>query len=186
MDFERSNTNPLLQIRPMSHNEHTGRRTKKAIPSAISVPSSSMDPSQVASPRISSAVFRAIYQTIIFPRAQIRLAVAAARTLGLVGLRPEVDALSLLARSQVPWAGLVDGQFLRDGSEELLYVLACLGGRLKEEEAGFAGVLLGVGGGDGALVGGFGHEIELVAGKGDDNVLVGLALEFLDPGFCLV
>ena len=114
------------------------------------------------------------------------LAVAPARALSLVSLRPQVDALSLLARSQVPGSRLIDRQFLRDSSEELLYVLARLGGRLEEEEAGFVGVLLGVGGGDSALVGGFGHEIELVAGEGDDDVLVGLALEFFDPGFCLV
>lgn len=37
--------------------------------------------------------------------------------------------------------------------------------------------------GDGALVGLFGDEIELVAGEGDDDVFVGLALEFFDPGF---
>ena len=92
----------------------------------------------------------------------------------------------MLAGPEVPGAGLVEGQFLCDGGEELADVLACLGGGLEEKKAGLAGVLLGVGGGDGALVGGFGHEIELVAGKGDDNVLVGLALEFLDPGFCLV
>ena len=114
------------------------------------------------------------------------LAVAPTRPLSLVRLRPEVNALSLLARSQVPGSRLVDGQFLRDSREELLHVLACLGRRLEEEEAGFAGVLLGVGGGDGALVGGFGHEIEFVAGEGDDNVFVGLALEFFDPGFCFV
>jgi len=133
--------------------------------------------------RISSVVF-AIYQTnISLPPT---LAVAPTRPLSLVRLRPEVNALSLLARSQVPGSRLVDRQFLRDGSEELLHVLACLGRRLEEEEAGFAGILLGVGGGDGALVGGFGHEIEFVAGEGDDDVLVGLALEFFDPGFCFV
>jgi len=137
--------------------------------------------------RIPSAVF-AIYQTIIFPffPSPKALAVAPARALSLVSLRPKVNALSLLARSQVPRSRLVDRQFLRDSSEELLHVLACLGRRLEEEEAGFAGVLLGVGGGDGALVRGFGHEIEFVAGEGDDDVLVGLALEFFDPGFCFV
>jgi hypothetical protein len=116
----------------------------------------------------------------------VRLAVAPAWALSLVGLRPQVDALSLLAGSQVPWAGLVDWQLLGDSCEELLDVLARLGGRLEEEETGLAGVLLGVGGGNGALVGRFGNEIELVAGKGDDDVLVGLALEFLDPCLCLI
>jgi hypothetical protein len=46
--------------------------------------------------------------------------------------------------------------------------------------------LLGVGGGDGALVGGLGDQIELVAGEGDDDVLVCLALELLDPCFRLI
>ncbi len=121
-----------------------------------------------------------------YNQTHVRLAIAAPRTLSLIGLRPQVDTLSLLAWSQVPWTSLVDRQLLRNGCEELLYILARLGGRLEEEETGLAGVLLGVGGGDGALVGGFGNEIELVSGKGDDDVLVGLALEFLDPGLCLV
>jgi hypothetical protein len=37
-------------------------------------------------------------------------------------------------------------------------------------------VLFGIGSGDGALVGFFGDEIELVSGKGNDDVLVGLTL----------
>jgi hypothetical protein len=40
--------------------------------------------------------------------------------------------------------------------------------------------------GDGALVGGFGDEIELVSSQGDDDVLVSLALEFLYPGLRLI
>jgi len=46
--------------------------------------------------------------------------------------------------------------------------------------------LLGVGGLDGALVGRFCHEIELVSGKSNDDVFVRLALELLDPGFGLI
>jgi hypothetical protein len=46
--------------------------------------------------------------------------------------------------------------------------------------------LLGIGCGNGALVGAFGNEIEFVASEGDDDVFVGLALEFLDPGFRFV
>jgi hypothetical protein len=116
----------------------------------------------------------------------LSLAVAASRTLRLVCLWPQVDALSLLAWPQVPRAGLVDRQLLRDGSEELLYVLARLRGGLEEQQTGLARVLLGIGGGDGALVGRFGDEIELVSGKGDDDVLVGLALELFDPRLRLV
>jgi hypothetical protein len=46
--------------------------------------------------------------------------------------------------------------------------------------------LLGVGRGDGAFVWGFGDEVEFVAGEGDDDVFVGLALELFYPRFCLV
>lgn len=92
----------------------------------------------------------------------------------------------MLAGPEVPGAGLVEGQFLCDGGEELADVLACLGGGLEEEQAGLAGVLLGVGGGDGALVRVLGDQVELVAGEGDDDVLVCLALELLDPCFRLI
>lgn len=115
-----------------------------------------------------------------------QLAVAAGRALCLVGLGPQIDALSLLARPQVAGPGLVEGQLLCNGGEELADVLARLGRGLEEEEAGLAGVLLGVGGGDGALVWRLGDQIQLVAGEGDDDVLVSLALELLDPGFRLI
>lgn len=116
----------------------------------------------------------------------LSLTVAACRSLCLVRFRPEVNALSLLAGPQVSWAGLVERQLLCDRGEEFADVLARLGGCLEEKETGFAGVLLGVGGGNGALVGRLGNQIELVAGKGDDDVLVGLALELLDPCFRLI
>lgn len=92
----------------------------------------------------------------------------------------------MLAGPEVPGAGLVEGQFLCDGGKELADVLACLGGGLEEKKAGLAGVLLGVGGGDGALVRVLGDQVELVAGEGDDDVLVCLALELLDPCFRLI
>jgi hypothetical protein len=92
----------------------------------------------------------------------------------------------LLAGPQVPWAGLVEGQLLGNRSEQLLYVLTCLCGGLEEQKPSLAGVLLGVGGLDGALIGRLGNQIELVSGKGDDDVLVGLALELLDPRFGLI
>ena len=47
-------------------------------------------------------------------------------------------------------------------------------------------VLFGVGGGDGALVGFLGDEIELVTGKSDDDILVGLTLKLLDPSLGFV
>lgn len=114
------------------------------------------------------------------------LTVAAGRALRLVGLWPQVDARSLLAWPQVSWAGLVNGQLLGNGCEEFLYVLARLGRRLEEEQAGLAGILFGIGRRDGALVGRLGHQVELVSSKGNDDVFVCLALQFLDPGLCLV
>lgn len=83
-------------------------------------------------------------------------------------------------------AGLVEGKLLGDGGKELGDVFGSLGGGLEEEKTGLLCVGLGVGGGDGALVGLLGDEVELVAGEGDDDVFVCLALEFLDPGLGLV
>jgi hypothetical protein len=82
--------------------------------------------------------------------------------------------------------GLLDGELLCDGGEEFLDVLGRLCRGLEEEQTGFLGVLFGVGGGNGALVGFVGDEIELVSGKSNDDVLVGLTLQFLDPSLCLV
>jgi hypothetical protein len=115
-----------------------------------------------------------------------RLAVAACWTLGLVGLGSQVHALSLLAWPQVAGTRLVERQLLGDGREQLLHVLARLRRSLEEEQTGLAGILLGVGGLYGALVGRLGDEIELVAGEGDDDVFVGLALELLDPRLGLI
>ena len=82
--------------------------------------------------------------------------------------------------------GLFDGELLCDGGEEFLDVLGCLCRRLEEEQTGFLGVLFGIGGGDSALVGLLGDKIELVSGKSNDDVLVGLTLQLLDPSLCLV
>jgi hypothetical protein len=95
--------------------------------------------------------------------------------------------LTLLSRPQVPWPRrLINRQLLRNCREKLLNILSRLGRRFKEEQTSFSGVLLGVGRGNGALIGGFGDEIEFVAREGDDDVFVGLALEFFYPGFCFV
>lgn len=114
--------------------------------------------------------------TLTQPVLHGRLAVAAGRTLCLIGLRSQVDARSLLAWPQVSWAGLVNGQLLGNGCEEFLYVLARLGRRLEEEQAGLAGILFRIGRRDGALVGRLGHQVELVSRKGNDDVFVCLAL----------
>lgn len=76
---------------------------------------------------------------------------------------------------------LLDGQLLGDRGEQLLHILRRLGARLEEEQVGFFGVGFGVGGGDGALVGLFGDEIEFVACERDDDVVVCLALELFHP-----
>ena len=82
--------------------------------------------------------------------------------------------------------GLLERQLPGDSSKQLLHVLGRLGRRLKEEQAGLLGVRLGVGRLDRPLVRLLGHEIQLVARQRDDDVLVGLPLEFLDPGFGFV
>lgn len=104
----------------------------------------------------------------------------AARRLGL-----EADALSL-AWSGMPRTGLVQRQLLGDGREEVANVLGRLGRRLEEEEAGFACVGLGICCGNGALIRLLGDQIQLVAGKGDDDVFVRLSLQLLDPRLRLI
>lgn len=81
---------------------------------------------------------------------------------------------------------MLDGQLLCDRGEELLDILGGLGGCLEEEEVGFFCVCLGVGDGDGALVRLLGDQICFVSCEGDDDVLVGLALELFDPCLCFV
>ena len=97
------------------------------------------------------------------------LAVAPTRPLRLISLGPQINPLALLSRPQVP----------RPGGRRPRPQVSPLGGGCDE-------VLLGVGRGNGALIGGFGDEIEFVAREGDDDVFVGLALEFFYPGFCFV
>lgn len=97
----------------------------------------------------------------------------------------EADA-GALPGSSMSGSGLVQGKLLRNGGEELSHVLSRLGRRLEEEEAGLAGIGLGICAGDGSLIGLLSDQIELVTGKGNDDVLVGLALEFLYPRLGLV
>ncbi len=84
------------------------------------------------------------------------------------------------------WPNLVEGKLLGDGREQLSDVLGSLGRCLEEEKAGFLGIRLGVGGRDSALVGLLGDQIQLVSSEGDDDVLVRLALQLLDPSLGLV
>lgn len=108
---------------------------------------------------------------------------------GAVRVRPfgcsKADAWSL-SYPGVSRPSLVQGQLLSDGREQLPHILGSLGGCLEEQKSGLAGVSLGLRGGDGPLVGLLGDEIQLVPGQGDDDVLVGLALELLDPCLRLI
>ena len=82
--------------------------------------------------------------------------------------------------------GLVQGQLLSNGCEKLSDVLSRLCGCLEEEQTGFLGVCLGVGGGNRSLIGLLSDQIEFVAGQSDDDVLVCLTLELLDPSLGLI
>lgn len=81
---------------------------------------------------------------------------------------------------------MVEGKLLGDGGKEFGDILGSLGRGLEKEKTSLLCVGFGVGGRDGALVGLLSDEIELVTSKGDDDVFICLALEFLDPSFGLV
>lgn len=114
-----------------------------------------------------------------------RLAVAASGALAAGCLGPQIDARTR-AGPDVAGTSLIERQLLCDGGEQFPHILGGLGRGFEEQQAGLPGVLLGVGSGYCALVGVLGDQIELVAGQGNDNVLVGLALQFLDPSFRFV
>jgi hypothetical protein len=98
---------------------------------------------------------------------------------------PKADSWPL-AHPGVSWASLVQWQLLSDGGEQLPHVLGGLGRGLKEQKSGLAGICFSLGGRNGPLVRLLGDEVKLVAGQGDDDVLVGLALELLDPRLGLI
>jgi hypothetical protein len=91
-----------------------------------------------------------------------------------------------LAGAGMPGSGLLKRQLLGNRREQLPHVLGCLRRSLEEQEASLLRVSLGIRGRDGALVGLFCDEIELVSGEGDDDVLVRLPLQLLDPRLGLV
>jgi hypothetical protein len=86
----------------------------------------------------------------------------------------------------MPRPHLVQWQFLRDGGKQFLHVLRGLGRSLKEEEAGFLRVCLSISRLDCPLVGLLGHQVQLVPSESDDDVLVCLPLQLLDPRLGLV
>lgn len=113
-----------------------------------------------------------------------RLALTAARPL-LGRFWSKVNAWAGVG-SEISGAGLIEGQFLRDRSEEFLDVCGGFGRGFKEEETGLFGILLRIRGLDGALVGIVVDHIDLVAGERNDNVFAGLTLEFLHPRLGLI
>lgn len=113
------------------------------------------------------------------------LAAALAAGVGVPALGLQTHAGSL-SWSRMSGARLIQRQLLRNGREQLPHILSSLGRRLEEQQAGLLGVCFGIGGWDGALIGLLADEVELVSGEGDDDVLVGLALQFLDPGLRLI
>lgn len=114
-----------------------------------------------------------------------RLTLATLSSLCAGSFGSEIDTRSR-GTAHASLGGLLDGELLCDGGEEFLDILGRLCRGLEEEQTGFLGVLFGIGGRDGALVGFFGDEIELVSGESNDDVLVGLTLQLLDPSLCLV
>lgn len=114
------------------------------------------------------------------------LAVASTSTLGARGFGPQVDTRSRGRSPQVPGAGLVERQLLRDGCEQFLDVRRGLGGGFEKEETGLASAGFSVSGRNGPLIGTLGNKIELVACQRNHNVLVSLTLELLHPGLRLI
>lgn len=83
-------------------------------------------------------------------------------------------------------SGLIKRQLLGDGCEKFANVFGSLCRCFKEEQVGLLGVRFGISNRDRSFVGLFGDEIELVASKGNDDVFVGLALEFFNPSLSLI
>ena len=86
----------------------------------------------------------------------------------------------------MPRPNLVEGQLLRNLGEQILHVLGSLGRSLKEEKASLLCIGRGIGCLNRTLIGLLLDEIQLVTGKGDNDILVCLALKFLDPRLGLV
>lgn len=86
----------------------------------------------------------------------------------------------------MPRSNLVERQLLRNLGEQILHVLGSLGRCLEEKKASLLCICLGIGRLNRTLIGLLLDKIQLVTGKGDDDILVCLALKFLDPRLGLV
>ena len=120
-----------------------------------------------------------------YSKTRAHLATARAVDVGVGILGVQADAWAL-ARSSMAGSGLVERQLLCNGCEELGDVLGSLGRGLEEQQTSLLRIGLGIGGGDRSLVGLFVDQIQLVARQSDDDVLVRLSLELLNPRFRLV
>lgn len=114
-----------------------------------------------------------------------RLTLATLSSLGAGSFGSKIDTRSR-STAHASLGSLLDGELLCDGGEELFDVLGRFCRGLEEEQTSLLGVLFGIGSRDSALVGFLGDKIELVSGKSNDDVFVGLTLQLLDPGLCLV
>lgn len=86
----------------------------------------------------------------------------------------------------MPRPNLVEGQLLCNLGEQILHVLGSLGRCLEEEKPSLLCIGCGIGRLNRTLIGLLLDEIQLVTGKGDNDILVCLALKFLDPRLGLV
>lgn len=115
-----------------------------------------------------------------FPAVENRLTLTVSRTLGSCGIRREADTRSC-RHSWVSRTGLLEGQLLRDGGEQLADIGGGLRRRLEEQKSRLFCVSLRIRCLNGPFVWVLFHHVDFVSCQGDDDVLIGLPLQFLDP-----
>jgi hypothetical protein len=115
----------------------------------------------------------------------ICLTIADTRGLSAGRLGSQIHAGSR-CRSKISGSCLVERKLLSDSSEQFPDIRGSLRGGLEEQQASFARIGLCICSWDSTLIGVIGNEIKLVSSKGDHDVLVRLALKFLNPRLGLV
>jgi len=113
------------------------------------------------------------------------LAAASPCSIGVAAFWGKADAGSL-ARAGMSGSCLVERELLGDRGKQISDILGSLRRGFEEEESSLASVCFSISGRNGTLVGLLSDEIQLVSGQGDNDILVGLALEFLHPCLSLV